>query len=48
MFNYEYDQWKTMSDIDQEEQDNKVYKEADDGLELLLEIIKGGDVNECL
>ena len=31
-----------------QEQDNKTYKEADDGLELLLEIIKGGDVNECL
>lgn len=39
MFNYEYDQWKTMADVDQEEQDNKVYKEADDGLELLLEVI---------
>ena len=39
MFNYEYDQWKTMSDVDQEDQDNKGYKEADDELELLLEVI---------
>ena len=36
MFGYEYDQWKTMSDID-EEQESK-YSETEEDLELFMEV----------
>lgn len=47
MFGYEYDQWKTMSDLDEESCITECC-DTDDGLELLLEIIKGEDVDEYL
>lgn len=40
MFGYEYDQWKTMSDID-EEQESK-YSETEEDLELFMEVINNG------
>lgn len=40
MFGCEYDQWKTMSDID-EEQENK-YPETEEDLELFMEVTNNG------